>query len=636
MILQSLYDYYQRKVEEGDPDIAVFGFEKKEIPFIIELNNEGHLIQIEDTRKQLGKKKLASAYFVPQGVKKAAAIATNLLWDNVEYVLGLTLGKKEQQAQKELDKTIKNLEASDYPNPDDSSTLLEKLTSLLAFIENNKPAEIPPTLVKSLQKQQKILNRVNQQHQAFIDKLKNQQQAILDDNGVKAVLNFLESFDTQSLKDHPLYEDLKTNPNITFRLQRDKDLICQRKAIITSLQTEKTEQKNTNTCLITGEQAEIGRLHTAIKGVWDAHTAGANIISFNHHAFTSFGKKQGDNAPIGEKAIFAYTTAINHLLRKDSPQRVQVGDTSTVFWAEKQTKLETLMPSFFGFSKDKPDAGTNAVKSLYQSYHHGKLNPDEANTGFHVLGLAPNGARISIRFWQTSTVKEMADLILQHFEDISIIHHAKQSENLPLFILLISTATQGKADNISPNIAGETIRSILTGMPYPKTLLTSVIRRIRAEQSKKDKAGKSSPNVTYPRAALIKACLNRQLRYNNPEKEEILQMSLDKENTNIGYRLGRLFATLEKIQEEANPNLNATIRDRYYGAASSTPVTVFSTLLKLKNHHLSKMSNKGRVTNLEKLMGEIMEEITDFPPNLDLSSQGRFSIGYYHQRQDFF
>ncbi len=195
----------------------------------------------------------------------------------------------------------------------------------------------------------------------------------------------------------------------------------------------------------------------------------------------------------------------------------------------------------------------------------------------------------------------------------------REAEFLPLWLLLRSTALLGKSENVPPNLAGDVIRCILEGLPYPQTLLASAVRRIRAEQE-----------VTYPRAALIKAYLNRL----NPT--ENLAVSLDLENSNTGYRLGRLFAVLEKIQEEAQPGINATIRDRYYGAASATPVTVFSTLLKLKNHHLSKLDNKGRVSNFEKLLGEIMGGIVDFPAHLPLADQGRFAIGYYHQRQDFF
>jgi CRISPR-associated protein Csd1 len=193
----------------------------------------------------------------------------------------------------------------------------------------------------------------------------------------------------------------------------------------------------------------------------------------------------------------------------------------------------------------------------------------------------------------------------------------------------------GKSENIPPNLGGDVMRAILSGRSYPLTLLQGAVRRIRAEQAKKDERGNSAMNVTYPRAAIIKACLNRQVRISQTYEKE-LTVTLDTTNINSGYRLGRLFAVLEKIQEEANPGINATIRDRFYGAASSTPVTVFSNLMKLKNHHLAKLDNPGRRVNFERLIGEIMGAVNDFPAHLGLSDQGRFAIGYYHQRQAFF
>jgi CRISPR-associated protein Csd1 len=297
-----------------------------------------------------------------------------------------------------------------------------------------------------------------------------------------------------------------------------------------------------------------------------------------------------------------------------------------VFWADRPTDFETLPVDIFGEpTKDDPDRNVLAVRSLYTAIDHGLLENDTGQVRFFALGLAPNAARIAIRFWQHGTVAEMAGRIKQHFDDLEIERSPRDPPYLSLFRLLVSVATQGKADNIPPNLGGELMRSILAGLPYPQTLLTAAVRRIRAERE-----------VTHARAALIKACVNRATRYSDPAIEEELTMSLDDANTNVGYRLGRLFAVLEKIQEEANPGINATIRDRYYGAASSTPVTVFSTLLKLKNHHLSKLENRGRAVNLEKRVGEIMEGLSDFPAQLPIADQGRFAIGYYHQRQDFF
>lgn len=586
MILQALNDYYQRKTTEPGSGLAELGFEQKELPFIIEINAHGELLQIEDTREGIGNKKAAQSFIVPQGAKKTSGVATNLLWDNTEYVLGID----------------KNSQAKEDP---------EEEQQRLSALE---------------QRQQ----RVSEQHQAFIDKIKRLPEPAINDEGVQAVIHFLEQFKADSLESLPFWNEVFTNPILSFRLQGDRSLVCQRLAVINALRANKDElpdaDERQSICLITGESTQAERLHTSIKGVWGAQSSGANIVSFNLDAFNSYGKDQGYNAPVGKKATFAYTTALNYLLRKNSPQRMQVGDTSTVFWSEKPSDFETSIGDIFGEPpKDDPDKNTRAVASLYDAIHSGLLSSDEGQTRFYVLGLAPNAARIAIRFWQVATIGELATRIRQHFDDLTIVHGDKQLPHLPLFRLLVATATQGKADNIPPNIAGETMRSILSGQPYPQSLLSAAVRRNRAEQ-----------DVTYPRAALIKACINRMTRFKNPDIKEEFNMALDESNDNIGYRLGRLFAVLEKVQEEASPGINATIRDRYYGAASSTPVSVFSTLLKLKNHHISKLDNKGRATNLEKLIGQIMEAITDFPPNLSMQEQGRFAIGYYHQRQDFF
>lgn len=563
MILNALYDYYHRKTSEPDGQLAPFGFEWKEIPFIIQLDKHGNLIQIEDTREGGGKKKIAKKFLLPQGEKKTSGVTANLFWDNAEYVLGINCKDKAE--------------------------------------------------------------RVAEQHQAFITKLKSLPKTAQDDEGLQSILVFLDHLKTESLQALPQWEELKTNPNITFRLQGEPQLICQRATINLTLCKSDAAQANDSLCLISGKPDQIERLHTSIKGVWGAQSSGANIVSFNLDAFNSYNKQQGANAPVGKNAAFAYTTALNHLLDKGSTQRLQVGDASTVFWSEHPSELETQIVDIFGEPpKDNPDRNTNAVRTLYQALNHGLLTSPEGGKRFHVLGLAPNAARIAIRFWETATIAQLAERIKQHFDDLDIVHGDKQLPHLPLFRLLVAIALQGKADNIPPNLAGDTIRAILTGLPYPQTLLAAAVRRNRAEQE-----------ITYSRAALIKACLNRHNRFNNLSTKEYLTVSLDINNLNIGYRLGRLFAALEKIQEEASPGLNATIRDRYYGASSSTPVSVFSTLLKLKNHHLGKLS-KGRSINLERLLGEILDGIEDFPPILTLADQGRFAIGYYHQRQDFF
>lgn len=574
MILNALCDYYKRK-----PDLPRLGFETKAIPFVIEINSAGEFVQIEDTRTIEGKKKIARNFVVPKGEKKTSGVASNLLWDNAEYVFGLPA----------IDK-------------------LEK-------IRIEKEAE---------KKENAYRVRLLEMHQAFIENIR----ALLsniepEDVGLRTVLNFLETSNFMLMEANQHWaEILETNPTLTFRLNGDKELVCQRPSVRAGLGSSVSYEEEI-TCLITGKTDGFERLHTAIKGVWGAQRSGANIVSFNKDAFNSFGKEQGANAPVGKSAAFAYTTALNYLLSKESTQRIQVGDASTVFWSEKPSELEGSFADLFDEPpKDDPAKQTRAIEALFKAPQTGALSDEGGKTRFYVLGLAPNAARISVRFWQVGTVADMSARIRQHFEDLEIVHASFEKPHLSLFRLLVSTATQGKSENIPPNLAGEFMRAILAGLPYPQTLLQAAVRRIRAERE-----------VTYPRAALIKACLNRQERY-SPSQEKEIAVSLDDSNTNPGYRIGRLFAALEKIQEEA-VNPSATIRDRFYGAASSTPVTVFANLMKLKNHHLAKME-EGRKRYFEKLIGQIMSDINDFPAHLCLADQGRFAIGYYHQRQAFF
>jgi len=352
--------------------------------------------------------------------------------------------------------------------------------------------------------------------------------------------------------------------------------------------------------------------------------------------FDSYGKEQSFNAPVSKSATFAYSTALNFLLAKESKQKLLIGDATAVFWAEKKHQLEDVFADIFG--EPAKDDQTQDIKTLVAALRAPQIGakPElDLQTKFYVLGLAPNAARIAVRFWYQDTVQQVLDHIERHFEDCAIVHGPNQPDTLSLFKILVSTAVQSEAKNIQPNLSGDMMRSILNGTPYPKSLLSAAINRIKAEQSKKDQNGKSIQNVSYTRASLIKAILIRETRYYHSNQKEV-GMSLDITNNNTGYRLGRLFAVLERAQEEANPGLNATIRDRFYGAASSTPVAVFALLMKLKNHHIAKLDNRGRAINFEKLIGEIMSGIDEFSAHLSLSDQGRFAVGYYHQRQDFF
>lgn len=566
MILQALNEYYERKSTTNE--LAPDGFERKEIPFILVLDAEGLLVQIDDTRRLDGKKKVARAFLVPQTVKRASGIAANLLWDTTEYVLGVVR-------------------------------------------DGGKP------------------ERVAEQHAAFEARL-----AALpasDDAGLLAIRRFLETLDIARVKSDPLWTEIAAmNPFVSFRLTTDSAdmLICQRTDVVAAIRAADVgEAKETGFCLVRGEEDAIARLHPAIKGVWGAQSSGANIVSSNLAAFNSFGKEQSFNASIGQRAAFAYTTALNHLLRKGSPQRMQVGDASAVFWAAdvQHSPFEDDFAALFGETeKDDPDRGTVAVHNLYRATETGAYREPDADARFCVLGLAPNAARIAVRFWQVAQVKDLALRVREHFDDLALTKPEFEKPYLSLYRLLTSIALQNKAENVPPDLAGDTMRAILSGTPYPAMLLQAAVRRIRAEQ-----------NVNYPRAAILKASLNRLIRHHRLSAKE-LPMSLDRNNTDPAYRLGRLFAALERIQGVAQPGINATIRERYYGAASSAPASVFPILLKLKNHHLAKIDKPGLVVWFEKLLGEIFDGIKGIPTRLSLVEQGLFAVGYYHQQQDFY
>lgn len=571
MILKALIDYYHRLQTEGLADVATEGFQKQPIPFVVVVHPEDRFANLLDTRIPDGKNKIAREFTVPKAVKKTSGVAANLLWDVPAYVFG-------------------------RPRPD--------------------PRKDPS----------KLAERAIEQNRCFIAMIREKLASALEDEGVRTVLRFLERSDFKAVFEHPSWPEIEqTGANLSFQLKGDTCLVCERPAVLAALTASEGDNHSLQPCLITGENDEPARLHTSIKGVYGAQSSGANIVSFNLPAFSSYGKHQSFNAPVGKRAEFAYTTALNRLLSKGSGQRLQVGDASTVFWAEKKHAIESVFADLFGESpKGEPEQDYKQLVATFRAPETGAPPQLDPETLFFVLGLAPNAARIAVRFWYAGTVGRVAHNIEQHFQDLEITRPPKQPRNLSLFRLLIAVAGQHKAENIPPNLAGEFMKAVLTDSPYPQTMLGAAVRRCRAERE-----------ISYPRASLIKAVLAREARYYGKTDKEV-GMSLESTNGNVGYRLGRLFATLEKIQEEASPGINATIRDRFYGSASATPVTSFPHLMKLKNHHLAKLENRGRAVNFERLIGEIMDGLMDFPAHLSLPDQGRFAVGYYHQRQSFF
>ncbi|ETA80089.1 type I-C CRISPR-associated protein Cas8c/Csd1 [Youngiibacter fragilis] len=575
MILLALKEYYDRKICDGS--IAKDGWINGSIDFLIDLDEDGNATDISDLRELDGKRYISKRLDVPNIGKQALKHSNsgkdaNFLWDNASFVLGL--GEKGDS----------------------------RLESMLAVIEEFSPDTT--------------------------------------DIGVRSVKTFLE----KGLRDRTHFHNILNHsefgelfasgsPKLSFRVPAtgfrtvfDSPEVSE--ALVNVGQQSGTGESHIGTCLITGKQnCIIEATHSVTKGVWGAQTSGACVVSFNKDSFNSYNKIQSYNAPIGKTAASQYTKALNTLL-ESKKQTMHIGDTTAVFWSERKSMFEDSFSLFFNEpDKDDPEKGTEKIKELLSSFQTGTYSVDNGDDRFYILGLSPNAARVSIRFWHVGTIAEYSDRIRQYFEDFKIIKPASEPEYYSIWRILVNTAVQDKSENIPPNVAGDLVKSILEGTPYPETLLQAVLRRIRSDKDNR---------VKPVRAAIIKAYLNRYYKFHTNTNYKEVSLSLDENQKSTGYQLGRLFAILEKIQEEANPGTNTTIRERFYGSACSSPVTVFPNLMRLKNHHLAKMDSKGKVVYFEQLLGNVIENLSDFPSHLPLHQQGLFAVGYYHQRQDFF
>ncbi len=574
MILHALNDYYDRMAKDCDSGMPLYGTSLENISFALVLGEDGSLQAIEDLRDQNGNKLRPRKLPVPAAEKKASGIKANFLWDATGYVLGCD-GKAKPE-------------------------------------------------------------RTELCHAAFIGLVK----SYCDDTdpGLKAVLSFLGRGKAAELAEREDWSDI-CDTNLVFRLDGVPGFIHDRPAArkAWSVCRADREQGTIGQCLVTGQSGSIARLHPSIKGVRGAQSSGASMVSFNLSAFESYGKGQSFNAPVGQPAAFAYTTALNALLGSDSRQKVTIGDTTYVFWAKKTTEAETFFADLFtptkgseGKASERIDQKTTQdLFSLLKAIRDGRrpvdILPDlDPDVSFYVLGLAPNAARLSIRFWQETSLGDLLQKIGRHYQQLNLVRqYESEPEFPPLWRLLVETATLGKSENISPILAGGLTRSMFTGAPYPQNLLPIVLDRIRAEH-----------NVTYFRAALLKAYLLR-----NSNMKEV-PVSLDVSRSDRPYLLGRLFAVLEKAQEEAVPGANATIKDRYLASAAATPGQVFHLLLKNSANHIGKLKKdpqkKGRAFHYDNMTQEIISGLTDYPKTMKAEEQGLFMIGYYHQRKDFY
>ena len=575
-ILASLVRAYGRL-----PDAPPFGFSMQNVGVIVGINEDGSVASVTPWLDGEGKKRKPRPMLVPQPVKRTAGIAPNFLWDKTSYVLGVTAGEGKRTAD---------------------------------------------------------------EHAAFKERHE-KELAGTDDPGLNALLHFLRHWTPEQFVP-PLWSDDLKDQNVVFALESDRlqNLWLHDRQAAKDFwgRVSGNGSEHPQICLVTGQSGPVARLHPAIKGVWGGQSSGGSIVSFNLDAFTSYGHEQGDNAPVSEAAAFAYTTALNTFLA-DKQHRLQIGDASTVFWADTKDAeaallAEALFPQFFDPAKEESDTTTDVkilLERLRNSDQHlgnelalrsGELAKKvEKGVRFHVLGLAPNAARISIRFYHESDFGELARNY-QSFIDDMRIEPPWRDPYAPLWRYLVETAVLGKRENVPPNLAGEWMRTILTGTKYPLTLLSSVLARIR-----------SDGEINALRASIMKAILIR-----NYEREAPVALDTTMKDSK-GYLLGRLFAVYEEIQRAAlGGNVNATIKDKFYGSASATPRKVFAFLEGGSANHLAKVRklNAGRAVNLQKLQEEIMDLIepskSAYPAFFSAEEQAFFGLGYHHQHSDFF
>ena len=472
--------------------------------------------------------------------------------------------------------------------------------------------------------------QADKQHVSFTANVNELKQALPDDAGVAAVAAFLASAEEKSkvMQTANWAECAKVKGcNLSFRLVDEAvDLVCQSKAVqayVNQANHAQSDNVPRGICLVTGKPAPIARLHNPVKGV---NAKPAPFTSVNLSAFESYGKEQGFIFPVGEQVMFEYTTALNTLLAGEN--RFRIGDVTAICWSAKPTPLEEHLASLInGGGKDNPDAHIDAVKSLYKSLYNGKYTEPDGKEKFYLLGLSPNSARIVVRFWHETTVAALSESIAVWYDDLQMARgeNSPYPEYMPLPRLLGNLVLDGKMENLPSDLIAQVTDAALNNRVLPVSLLQAALRRNKAEQK-----------ITYGRASLLKAYINRAIRAGRLKNMKELTMSLERNRQDIGYVLGRLFAVLEKAQAEANPGLNATIADRYFGSASSTPIAVFGTLMRLLPHHLNKLEFEGRAVQLQWEIRQILEHCQKFPNHLNLEQQGLFAIGYYHETQFLF
>ena len=581
MILHALVDYYEALAAKGK--VAKPGWGTAKISYALNIDKQGRLLNLFSLKipRQKGKKtvEVPQNILLPEAPKRTSDIEAQFLWDNAKYVLGLDVSGKASRSKKCFETMVQKCQEIL------ADAVGEKATALKAFFATWKPE--------------------------------------------LAYENILLQ---------PYMEDLLGSANLMFKV--DGESVEQDEEIKRAWDSYKSQQATNvakGICLVTGKTAPVARLHPNIKGLYGAKSSGASFVAFNAPAYESYEHKQGDNAPVSEYAAFAYTTALNTLLSNDR-NYLRIGDMTVVFWAEG---VDEDNEDVFGdiFSSANEIVKDEDINGFFEKVRAGKpfeisdftVKPDNK---FYILGLSPNAARISVRFFFINTFGDFIKNYEKYFREFEIIKPVFDNRvSIPLWQILQETANKNSKDKAaSPLLAVAVLRSILSGTKYPEALYQNTILRAKADQDNPDK---NITKISRIKAAIMKACLIRNYKYN----EEVITVALNKECKKVPYVLGRLFAVFEDLQKKANPGINSTIKDRYFNSACANPSMTFPLLTKLANTHLKKISSsKGTVKDFEKLIGELMNKIeienNAMPDRLSLPEQGEFVLGYYHQKKE--
>ena len=580
MILQALVDYYEALAAKGK--VAKPGWGNAKISYALNIDKQGRLLNLLSLKisVQKGKKtvEFPQKILLPEASKRTAGVSAQFLWDNAKYVLGIDASGKTERSKQCFEAMAQKCQEIL------ADAVGEKAMALKAFFATWQP---------ELAHENMLLQ--------------------------------------------PYMEDLLGSANLMFKV--DGESVEQDEEIKLAWDSYKSQQATDvakEICLVTGKAAPVARLHPSIKGLYGAQSSGAALVAFNAPAYESYEHKQGDNAPVSEYAAFAYTTALNTLLSNDR-NYLRIGDMTVVFWAEGADEDNE---DVFGdiFSSANEIVKDEDIKGFFEKVRAGKpfeisdftVKPDNK---CYILGLSPNAARISVRFFFINTFGNFVKNYEKYFREFKIIKPGFDNRvSIPLWQILQETANKNSKDKAAtPLLTGAVLRSILSGTKYPEALYQNTILRAKADQDNPDK---NITKISRIKAAIMKACLIRNYKYN----EEVVTVALNEECKKVPYVLGRLFAVLKDLQEKANPGINSTIKDRYFNSACANPSMTFPLLTKLANTHLKKISSqKGTVIYFEKLIGELMNklEVDDnaMPARLSLPEQGEFVLGYYHQVQ---